>query len=123
MSMEEGLLIAKKSPRVAQMAPMLMSTQPKKILIHIEVDSGQRISFKIYENVACKKLYRALAAHLSMHRRNIRCVTQHGERLHYDELLDVYDVEDGDVIDCHLERLGGGNTSILGPSGHVYKEN
>lgn len=99
--------IAEKSPRaprIAQMAPMPSKTE--SISFRIQAPSGEMIHIKSRTNIKCNKIYKAVAAHLGIQEDAIRC-TFDGQRLQHDDLLDSYDIEEGDVIDCLLEQIGG----------------
>jgi len=103
----EEVLPAKspRMPRVAQMAPM-RSKAITKISYSIQFFNGGIMCMETRTDILCKKIYSRAALRLDVDEDCIRCVFN-GERLQKTARLYEYELEDGDVIDCHIEQLGG----------------
>lgn len=79
----------------------------KHINIKVKDDSGAETAFKLKRTTTLKKLMDAYAQQHGKTPDALRFFTSDGTRVQADHTPDFLDLEDGDLLDVHIQQLGG----------------
>jgi hypothetical protein len=79
----------------------------KHINIRVKDDAGQETTFKLKKTTALKKLMDAYAQQQGKSPDTLRFYTSEGGRVQAIDTPDSLELEDGDLIDVHIEQQGG----------------
>ncbi len=79
----------------------------KHVTIRVKDDAGQETSFKLKKTTPFKKLMDAYAQQQGKAPDSLRFYTSEGGRVQGVDTPDSLELEDGDLIDVHIEQQGG----------------
>jgi hypothetical protein len=79
----------------------------KHINVTVKDDSGQEVTFKLKKTTPLKKLMDAFARQQDKAPDTLRFYTPEGRRVIPEDTPDSIELEEGDVLDVHIEQHGG----------------